>query len=351
MEKIIVNASKSYNIFIGKNIIENLKVELTKYQNVKFLIITDDNVWNIYKDFIDKFFVDFDFDVFVIENGEKSKSLEVYAKIVEFMQDKYYSREDKIIAFGGGVVGDLSGFIASTYMRGMDYIQVPTTLLACVDSSVGGKTAINFSNTKNILGAFKQPELVFCELNFLNTLNDNVFDEGIAEIIKYAILFDLDLLNSLSNEKLEKNDKRLAQIVKKSIEYKALIVENDEFDSGERKKLNLGHTVAHAIEKISDNKISHGFAVGVGLHFIAKLSNKLGYLTDKNMKLIEKTLLTNCFNININFSSKEIYLESINDKKRYSNFIEIILIEDIERCIIKKATLEEWKNYINIVID
>lgn len=348
MEKIIINASQKYEIIIGRDIISNLKEELGKYPKSKILIITDDNVWNLYKNWVDKFFSGINFDIFVIKNGEKSKSLETYAKIVSFMLQNDYSREDKIIAFGGGVVGDISGFVASTYMRGIEYIQLPTTLLSSVDSSVGGKTGINFEGAKNILGSFKQPKAVFCDLNFLNSLDENIFDEGIAEIIKYAILFDRNMLQSLANKKLQKDDDILIDIVKKSIEYKAHIVENDEFDKGERKKLNLGHTVAHSIERLSDNSISHGFAVAIGINFIAKLSNTLGYLQDENLDLIVKALEINGFDCNINFLAEDIYLESINDKKRYDNFIEIILIADIENCFIKKVNLKEWERYCQL---
>lgn len=342
MIKINVNTREKYNVIIGNNIIDYVLKEIGKNSNKKVLVISDDNVWNIYKNIFEKS----DILSYILKSGEESKTLESVYNILEYMANNSFSKNDLVVGFGGGIVGDIAGFVAAIYMRGIDFIQIPTTLLSAVDASVGGKNGVNFLGVKNIIGTIKQPKSVFCDINFLKTLDNDIFYEGMAEVIKYAILFDKNLFDVLYQNKLEKGHTYLKNVIKKSIEYKAKVVERDELDCGERKLLNLGHTIGHAIEKISNNKISHGFAVAIGICIIADISYKNGYLSFENKKIIKSIFDKYHLPTSTYFSGDDIFNISIKDKKRINGEIEIILINDIGNCFIKKISLDEWYKYI-----
>ena len=244
-----------------------------KYDNV--LIITDQNVYNhqINK-FIDNIKSKTIYE-YIIPPGEDSKSLEVYEEIMKYCIRINLSRKSAIIALGGGVVGDLAGFIASTYMRGIDVIQIPTSLLAQVDSSVGGKTAINLGNFKNIIGSFYQPVFTYINISSLKTLPEDEFLDGISEVIKYGIIYDyefLDYLNKHSEKILDRDTDCLSYIVSKCVRIKAEIVEKDEKESSLRKILNFGHTFGHGVEKLG--QLSHGKAIGIGMNMAFDLALK-----------------------------------------------------------------------------
>jgi len=251
------------------------------------------------------------------------------------------TRNDVIVALGGGVTGDLAGFAAATYMRGMSYVQIPTTLLAMVDSSVGGKTAIDLDSGKNLVGAFWQPKIVICDYSTLLTLPEENYREGCAEVVKYGILRDGELLDLLENSK-----DNIEDIIKKCIEIKRDIVQEDEFDKGTRGLLNLGHTVAHAVEKLTEYKVSHGEAVSVGLAVILKSAAKSGdcsqELCDRVLSLLARLGLpvtTEC--------SEEDILENIDhDKKRSGNEILLIIPLAVGKCEMRKMSLRDARNYL-----
>jgi 3-dehydroquinate synthase len=265
MEKSIV-IDFSYN---------NLKLE-NNYD--KILIITDNNVhkyqFNSFIRNIDHSFVE----VFIVDNGEKSKSLAIYEQIIEFCIKTNITRKSLVIALGGGVIGDLAGFVASTYMRGIDLIQVPTTLLSQVDSSVGGKTGINIGNIKNIIGTFYQPKLTYINVNSLKSLSDEEYLAGLGEVLKYAFIYDYESLTYIKNNAnkiLDKDETVLYNIIKKCTNIKWKVVSEDEKETGLRKILNLGHTFGHGIEKLCN--LSHGFAVNIGTNmaFMIALDKEL----------------------------------------------------------------------------
>jgi len=219
--------------------------------------------------------------IHIVPDGEVAKSTEYCSRLYQFLLEKNYDRHSPLIAFGGGVVGDLTGFIAATYMRGIPYIQIPTTLLSSVDSSVGGKTGINFGGVKNIVGSFYQPKLVFVNTKFLETLSLDEFKSGLGEVIKYAILDGEEFFDDLYDiiDLINPNHDKLPLIIKKCCAIKAEIVENDEKETtGSRMLLNLGHTMGHAVEVLGNFK--HGEAVSIGIAYEAELSKKLGYLSD-----------------------------------------------------------------------
>ena len=280
---------------------------------------------------------------FVFENGEKSKNIFTYAKLQNFLAEQKLTRSDAIVAFGGGVVGDLAGFAAATYLRGIKYLQIPTTLLAMVDSSVGGKTAIDLDSGKNLCGAFYQPEIVICDYSLTNTLTDEIFSDGCAEIIKYALISDTELYEHL----LEKGkDFDREYVISRCVQIKSDIVSADEFESGSRQLLNYGHTIGHAIEALSNFGITHGSAVAAGMAIIARSAEKQGLCdsecVDDTLKLISKFGLPT----DTTFSAKDIAGVIENDKKRKGGLITLVLPQKTGKCILKKYPIEETENFV-----
>lgn len=278
---------RDYNIEISDNSFERLNLDIAEAtQGQKRVVVISKRVYDLYSDVLD-FYED---ELFILKDGEKEKNYKNYLNIMKFALERGLTRNDVMIAVGGGVVGDITGFAASTYMRGIDYIQIPTTLLSAVDSSVGGKTAIDFDEAKNIIGTFYQPKAVFVNINFLNTLDKRQFLSGLGEIIKYGFieescghsqpLFLFEFL-TLGNEKiLQKEPITIIRMIEYCLKLKVAVVNNDEKEFGLRKILNLGHTYAHALETISKyKKYTHGEAVVQGMFFIFNWAYAKNYIT------------------------------------------------------------------------
>lgn len=317
---VIDNSYKNFTTLVyefnNKNI-ENLsKFNINEIYD-EVLIISDENVYNHQLDnFINNIKAKIVYE-YIIPAGEDSKSLSVYEEIIKYCIRINLSRKSLIIALGGGVVGDLAGFVASTYMRGIDVCQVPTSLLSQVDSSVGGKTGINIGNFKNIIGAFYQPKFTYINIDALKTLSYNEFIAGMAEVIKYSIIYDYDFLDYLINNSeniLNKDNKTLHYMVKKCIEIKADIVSKDEKEGNLRKILNFGHTFGHGVEKLC--KISHGEAVSIGMNMAFKLALEKGHINgsyyDKFINACDKFNLP--LNFNISLDEKDEITEESKDK-------------------------------------
>lgn len=345
MKTIKIKASGKYSVIVGNDLLKDLPKYLKKLSlNGKILIITDKNVNGIYAENLQEILTlaGFSCQIFVVKGGESSKSGKVYLEILEYLASNHYNRKDIVVALGGGVVGDLAGFVSATYLRGINFVQVPTTLLAFADSSVGGKTAINLSCGKNLAGAFYQPKLVLCDVSLANTLNEKERACGMAEIIKYGMVFDKNLIELLNNG-MEDNAE---EIIARCVELKKSVVEKDELDNGVRGLLNFGHTLGHAIEKNSDYKIPHGIAVGIGMQIITDICVKKG-LIDKGVSIALKNLLVK-YKI---ATSTEIPLEqlvetSLIDKKIKGKEITVVLPTKLGKCQLKKMSLEEWKKFI-----
>lgn len=320
--KILVNTEKPYNIYFVNNIIEKLKSDFPKR---KYYVISDENVYKYHNIFGEH-------NVFLIKPGDTSKSFENYKDLSLKLLEKNIDRNSLIIGFGGGVVGDLAGFVASTILRGVDFVQIPTSLLAMVDSSVGGKVAINTEYGKNLIGAFYQPKAVYINTEFLQTLPERYFTDGMGEVIKYAFIYDKNMINYLDDVK---------KIIYRSCEIKAKIVSLDEKDNGIRKILNFGHTIGHGVEKYYDfNKYSHGEAVAVGMYYMALLSEKLGVAN--NISDYIKDILIK-YNLPYKLDlTKENLIEYIKkDKKINGDKIDCILLEEIGKAVIKKLDISE----------
>ena len=328
-----INIEKKYNIYIEKNF-NNLKNFLIK-DNIKYnniVVITDDNVEKYYLQDIKNIFENENVLTYVIKAGEQSKNLNEIYNIYEFLLNNNIDRKSIILSLGGGVVGDIAGFVASTYMRGIKFIQIPTTLLAQVDSSIGGKTGVDFFNKKNIIGTFYNPALVYININTLKTLPTNQFENGMAEVIKHGYILDKEYLNFIMDkkEKIKGYDKDiLAQMIYKSCKIKANIVSIDEKEQGIREILNFGHTFGHAIETESNFSILHGQGVAIGIIASMYISYLQGYITMEDIKKAKDIL--KYFNVykTKDFNIKNIYENMTYDKKNDNKQIKIIMLRHI----------------------
>ncbi len=346
MKRISVNTSRKYDVLVGTNLLADIAKYLPSVKpGTKAAIISDSNVWPIYGNSLSNALSNAGMQVssFVFPAGETSKSAETYLSILNFLAETHISRSDMLFALGGGVVGDITGFAAATYLRGVSYVQIPTSLLAMVDSSVGGKTAIDLPAGKNLVGTFYQPKLVLCDINSLTTLPDYYFIDGCAEIIKYGILFDADLFKHL-----ELHGKAFDRkyVISRCIELKRDVVCEDEFDTGARQKLNLGHTLGHSIETQSSFTISHGRSVAIGMNLITKMGAAIGVCDDTTQKRIQDLLEAFSLPIGTALSAEQLTASALSDKKRFGNYINLIIPEQIGHCIISPTPIESFQSTI-----
>lgn len=295
MQQITVTlAKRSYPIYIGTNFLKNTKLLQRHIMGDQVLIVSNETVAPLYLETLKGAFASYQCDVILLPDGEQYKSLDVLTKIFDRLIEKGHRRDTTIVALGGGVIGDIAGFAAACYQRGAHLIQIPTTLLAQVDSSVGGKTAVNHSLGKNMIGAFYQPNSVIIDIEVLNSLPERQYYSGLAEVVKYALLADEKFFQWLEEKReavLKKDVAVLTQLIVRCCEIKASIVSLDEREAGQRALLNLGHTFAHAIESVTQYlKFSHGEAVAIGLCLATDLSCKLGFLNSAALKRVKHLL-------------------------------------------------------------
>ena len=346
MTTITVQLRQSYDILIAPGIMNDIgkKVRQTLPKVKTAAIITDDNVGKLYLAQCEQALESVGLDTcsFSIPPGEASKNGEQYLSLLNQLAQKHITRTDAIIALGGGVVGDLAGFIAATYLRGIPFIQIPTTLLAMVDSSVGGKTAIDLPAGKNLVGAFYQPSLVLCDTDTLKTLPDKIFREGCAEVIKYGMIGSADLLNEIPKYK---EPGKLEEIIAHCIAMKRDIVQRDEFDTGDRMLLNLGHTEGHAIEQLSKYDMSHGFAVAIGMAIITRAAVSKNLCPPECLDILMRLLTHFDLPSTTDFPADKIYAAALHDKKRMGDEITIIVPHkpgSSERLKIPTDSLLDW---------
>ena len=337
MTEIVVNASRKYTVTIGSGLLANLEQAISCSH--RFCIVCDSNVWAFYGERLIKYLCEnrISAEHFVFPAGESSKNSENYLALLNFLSVNGFTRADGIIALGGGVVGDLAGFAAATYLRGIPYIQVPTSLLAMVDSSVGGKTGIDLPAGKNLCGAFYQPRAVLCDTDVLDTLPEDIFRDGCAEIIKYAVLFDPELFSILERDGLD-FDREL--VIARCIAHKRNCVEQDEFDQGQRMLLNLGHTIGHAIEKCSNYNISHGKAVAIGIAMVWRAFKCPD--ADRIISLLEQFGLPT----KTDLPAKALMEATLSDKKRSGNTVKLIVPKSIGHCDILAINIDEMITFI-----
>lgn len=350
MNKVNINinndAKINYDILVEKGLINDTgKLVKEVLRGKRALIVTDDIVDKFYTETVKKSLEKENIitSVCVLENGETNKNIESIYNIYSALAKNELSRKDIIIALGGGVIGDMAGYAAATWMRGIDFVQIPTTLLACVDSSVGGKTGINIKEGKNLVGAFHSPRLVIMDSDVLNTLPKREFNAGMAEVIKHAFLFDKKLLEYLENN----NSFDMDFILKRNCELKGHIVEIDYKEKKERMFLNFGHTIGHSVENAAGyGVLLHGEAVAIGVIFAIEYGIKKNITKDKS-------LLERAKNIFAKFSLPTEIPSNINlkdaiklDKKRSNDEINFVFLEDIEKPLINKVSINDIVNLL-----
>lgn len=342
-----VETSKPYTVSVTSNALSTAgeyAASLTKAEHIA--LISDDTVSSLYADTVIKSLEKSGFRVssFIFPHGEESKNPQTYLNIVEFLSEEHLTRSDAVVALGGGVVGDISGFSAATYLRGIDYIQMPTTLLSAVDSSVGGKCAVDLPMGKNLLGAFHQPLGVLCDINCLDTLPDEYFADGCGEVLKYGILYSPELFAHL--ERFGSAFDR-EYVISTCVALKAGVVSRDENDHGERALLNLGHTVGHAIETLSDMKISHGAAVATGCAIIARACVAEGLLASATAERICSVVSSLGHRTECDYTAAELARVMLSDKKRHGEHIDFIIIEDIGKCGIHRISTDAVEQFVS----
>lgn len=341
-----IEASGSYDVVIGKSLLDSageMCGEIFPAGNA--MLVTDDKVAPLYLERAKKSFENAGFKVFefVFKNGEESKNINTLASLLERMAENKITRSDTVVALGGGVTGDMAGFAASVYLRGIRYVQIPTTLLACVDSSVGGKTAIDLRAGKNLAGSFYQPAAVVCDIDTLDTLDDEVFAQGMAEVIKYGVIFDKELFSLTAGGDVKGN---IEQIIKRCVELKRDVVQKDEHDNGERQLLNFGHTVGHAIEKCSNFSVAHGEAVAIGMVIAARAAYSLGWSKEDCTEDIIASLKNNALPTKCSFGADKLFEVTLNDKKRSGGSINLVVPEVMGKCVLRKTNAQDVLEFI-----
>ncbi len=347
MSKLVAvnGVNKPYNIIIGKDVLEELPQKIREVSNAKtIVIITDDNVDKLYANKVTQILETEKYRVlkFVFSHGETYKTMDTICNILEFLAENNVTRSDLIVALGGGIVGDVSGYAASSYLRGIDFIGVPTTFLAAIDSSVGGKTGVNLKSGKNLAGAFYQPKLVLCDTNTFSTLPKENFKEGVAEAIKYGVICDKALFSSLS----ENDNWNTEDVIERCVSIKAEIVSEDEFDVGKRQLLNFGHTIGHAVEKSTNFEITHGNGVAIGMALISKISDALCWTREQTYPQIVRCLESNGLPINTEIETEQLLSVMLKDKKRTGNTINLVIPEEIGKCVLKSIEVSQLKEVL-----
>lgn len=346
MQKITVNTAKPYDVMIGCSILAQCGDMIARrVAPCKAAIITDDAVNVLYAPAVEKSLNEAGFESckIVFSHGETNKNIDTLAYLLDSLAQNRITRGDLIIALGGGVVGDIAGFAAAVYLRGIRFVQIPTTFLAAIDSSVGGKTGVDLAEGKNLAGAFWQPEMVICDVDAIKTLPMEYFLDGVGETIKYGFAFDKELVDILETKDIIEN---ISDITYRCIDIKRRVVEADERDNGERRKLNFGHTIGHAIEQCSKFTISHGHAVGIGMVIITRACVKKGLLhaevLDRLISIMGKcSLPTGC-----GYSAYQLSQKALNDKKRRGDNISIIIPTDVGECVVKKIEVSQLADWI-----
>ena len=340
MKTVTVNASKSYEIKIGPGLLATLGSEAKKLDRAKKIcIVSDSNVFPFYGQIAARSLENAGFSIcsFVFPAGEESKCAETYIRLLNYLAQCKLTRTDLIVALGGGVVGDLAGFAAATYLRGIRFIQIPTTLLAAVDSSVGGKTAIDLPAGKNLVGAFWQPSLVLCDTDTLATLPRDIFIDGCAEVIKYGILYDEIFFRYLEATGPEFDREA---VIARCVEMKRDVVMEDEFDTGARMRLNLGHTIGHGVEASSNFGLSHGKSVAIGMAIVSRASHCPD--SGRIIAILKKFGLPTTTATD----ADTLFRYALSDKKRSGGTVNLIIPRAVGNCVIVPTPVEEMKSFI-----
>lgn len=351
IQTIHVRTDPAYDVTIGPGLLEECGPRLREAVGLCHMaVVADSTVAPLYLGTVRASLLEAGYQVSTctFPAGEGSKNFNTLSHILEFLAGEHLTRTDCVAALGGGVTGDMAGLAAALYLRGVKYVQLPTTLLSAVDSSVGGKTAIDLSAGKNLAGAFLQPSAVICDTNCLNTLPPEVFADGAAEALKTAVLCGEELFASMEHGL---RASALEEIIAQCVAFKAGVVERDEKEQGERKLLNLGHTIGHAIEKCSNFTIPHGHAVAAGLAIMARATENLGWLTDEAKQALEVGRIQSAVETlglpsSTQYPPEALAQAALADKKRAGDSITIVVPSKIGRCELKTIPVTQLQAVI-----
>ena len=341
MKTVHIPASRQYDVRIERGLLQRAGAQLRGVTKASaILIVPDDAVWPLFGETVQRSLEAEGFRVctFIFPHGESSKSAATYLQLLDALAAQQLTRTDALVALGGGVVGDLTGFAASTYLRGLGFIQIPTTLLAMVDSSVGGKTALDLPAGKNLVGTFYQPWLVLCDPDCLQTLPEDIFRDGCAEVIKYAVLGNAPFFDDLSS--MPARD-QLEHIIETCVRMKRDIVSQDEFDRGTRQLLNLGHTFGHGIEACSGFSVSHGSAVAIGMAMMARAAVSYGLCSAETRDAIVLLLQQYGLPTDCAYPADALLRTVVHDKKSSGSSINLIVPTQIGSCQIRRTPASE----------
>ena len=359
MKTLRINCSKQYDVTIGSGFLYKAgRCIEDVLPACKVCIVSDEKVRSLYggeQSAIYQSLLSAGFDVYeyYFAPGEESKSLNTAGALLDYLAENRFSREDALIAFGGGVTGDLTGFAAATYMRGIRYVQMPTTLLACVDSAIGGKTGVNLDAGKNLAGAFWQPELVLADTDVFATLTDELWQDGLAEMAKAGMIGDPSLLRDLSDLDIRSMDgDALVDLIMKAVAVKAAIVEEDEREENARRLLNFGHTAGHAIEKYSGYEISHGRSVAAGMLIEAEAAERKGFSSIGNAELLKNLLVRLGFDTDSllaeirNIGAANLTQAALGDTKAHGDTITIVYPMRPGHCEMHELPVSELEGFV-----
>ena len=352
-----IDTAHPYQMHIGTFLLEQVGAitQSVAPQAQRALIITDSNVGPLFLAPVEQGLKEAGLTVGVatFEAGEQSKNPTTYAELLERAAEEQLTRDDVIIALGGGVVGDLAGFVAATYMRGIGYIQVPTTLLAMVDSSVGGKTAIDLGAGKNLAGAFWQPRAVLADVGCLGTLTDAQFADGCGEVVKHAMIADAELFEELEQtpltpDLLKRDLARVAWLIARNVDIKRAVVVEDERESGLRKLLNFGHSIGHGVEAAEGYRLGHGACVGIGMVAIASASVTAQLCPEDVPERIARLLHAHGLSLDFTADAAAVYREALHDKKRSGSTIDLIVPRGIGAASLAPTDIDEFRRILEV---
>lgn len=347
MKRFAVTTKRPYDIIIGEDLLAQTGSFVKEcVKPCKVCLVTDSKVNSLYSQVVLTSLTEAGYQTskIVFPEGEHSKNMTTYTNILESLAEEGLSRSDLIVALGGGVVGDLSGFAAASYLRGIKYIQVPTTYLAAVDSSVGGKTGLNLMYGKNLAGAFWQPSMVICDFSTFKTLPEAELLDGVAEAIKSGMLMEASLIDKVLKQDYE-------TVIDRCVSIKKSIVEADERDTGMRQLLNFGHTIGHSIERLSAYNLSHGLAVAKGMVMESHAAYKMGLTSFNAAPFLMETLSQFGFDLSVPYKAEELYQYALNDKKISGDHIAMVIPEAIGKCRLQNISLSDLSQFLKLGVE
>jgi len=351
MRTVTVQASRSYPVHIGGGLLDRCGALAAQVLPPKrtCAVVTDSNVAPLYAQRAVTALQDAGYTVLlhVFPAGEQHKNLATYGALLEFFAARGLTRSDFVVALGGGVAGDMAGFAAATYQRGVDFIQLPTTFLAASDASVGGKTAVDLAGGKNLAGAFHQPRLVACDVDVFGTLPPEVFADGVAETLKHGLIADRDFFQALLDRDIRED---LAAVVERNVAIKAAVVGGDEFEQGGRKLLNFGHTLGHAIEKLSGYTVTHGHAVAAGMVLAARAGERLGYSPAGTLDAVRDANRRYGLPVDCPYAAGELYAAATSDKKRQGGSIDVVVLEEIGKARTVRLDMDGLRGFAEAAV-